>query len=165
MPPIPGLETALPVTEAYAHPEMLGRKVLILGGGLSGMELAIYLSSLGREAEIVEAAELNFGTNSCHSIAVLEQFKKRGIIARTQTAVERIETGRVFCRTADGELTLEADSLVNALGRRPLQKEASAYALCAPVFYPIGDCLAAGKVYEANRLGFNVAMDIGKKWL
>jgi NADPH-dependent 2,4-dienoyl-CoA reductase/sulfur reductase-like enzyme len=163
MPPIPGLELAVPVTEAYAHPEKLGQKVLILGGGLAGMELAIYLNSLGREAEIVEAAQLNFGSNTCHSVAVLEQFKKRGIAARTQTPVERIEAGKVFSRTADGELTLEADTLVNALGREPLQKEASAYALCAPVFYPIGDCLAAKTVYEANRLGFNVAMDIGKK--
>jgi pyruvate/2-oxoglutarate dehydrogenase complex dihydrolipoamide dehydrogenase (E3) component len=163
MPPIFGLELAVPVTEAYAHPEKLGRKVLILGGGLSGMELAIYLNSLGKDAEIVEAAELNFGTNTCHSIAVLEQFKKRGIIARTRTRVERIEAGRAFCRTVDSELILEADTLVNALGRRSLQKEASAYALCAPVFYPIGDCLSARTVYEANRLGFNVAMDIGKK--
>ena len=162
MPPIFGLELAVPVTEAYAHPEKLGRKVLILGGGLSGMELAIYLNSLGKDAEIVEAAELNFGTNTCHSIAVLEQFKKRGIIARTRTRVERIEAGRAFCRTVDSELILEADTLVNALGRRSLQKEASAYALCAPVFYPIGDCLSARTVYEANRLGFNVAMDIGK---
>jgi 2,4-dienoyl-CoA reductase-like NADH-dependent reductase (Old Yellow Enzyme family)/thioredoxin reductase len=163
MQPIPGLELAVPVTEAYVRPEKLGQKVLILGGGLAGMELAIYLNSLGKEAEIVEAAKLNFGTNTCHSSAVLEQFKKRGITARTQTSVERIEAGKAFCRTADGELTLEADTLVNALGRKPRQVEASAYALCAPVFYPIGDCLAAKTVYEANRLGFNVAMDIGKK--
>jgi 2,4-dienoyl-CoA reductase-like NADH-dependent reductase (Old Yellow Enzyme family)/thioredoxin reductase len=163
LPPIPGLELAVPVTEAYSHPEKLGQKVLILGGGLAGMELAIYLSSLGKDAEIVEAAMLNFGTNTCHSGAVLEQFKKHGIIARTQTLVEHIEASKAFCSTADGELTLEADTLVSALGRKPLQKEASAYALCAPVFYPIGDCLAAKTVYEANRLGFNVAMDIGKK--
>jgi hypothetical protein len=51
---------------------------------------------------------------------------------------------------------------VNALGRLPLQEEAAAFGLAAPVFYPIGDCLAAKNVYEANRLGFNVAMDIGK---
>jgi 2,4-dienoyl-CoA reductase-like NADH-dependent reductase (Old Yellow Enzyme family)/thioredoxin reductase len=162
-PPIPGLELAVPVTEAYAHPEKLGQKVLILGGGLAGMELAIYLNALGKDAEIVEAAQLNFGTNTCHASAVLEQFKKRGITARTQTPVERIEAGKAFCRTSDAELALEADTLVNAMGRKPLQKEASAYALCAPVFYPIGDCLAAKTVYEANRLGFNVAMDIGKK--
>ena len=68
----------------------------------------------------------------------------------------------VKCETPDGELVIEADTVVNALGRKPLQKEASAYALCAPVFYPIGDCLAAKNVYEANRLGYNVAMDIGK---
>ena len=66
------------------------------------------------------------------------------------------------CLSAEGEETLPADSVVNALGRKPLQEAAAAFASCAPVFYPIGDCLAAKNVYEANRLGFNVAMDIGK---
>ena len=41
-------------------------KVLILGGGLSG-ELAIYLNSPGKDAEIVEAAERT-GTNTCHPL-------------------------------------------------------------------------------------------------
>jgi len=162
MPSIPGLEYTIPVTEAYENPEKLGRKVLILGGGLAGTELAIYLHSLGKEAEVIEAAELNFGTNTCHASAVLEQFGKQNIPAHTKTVVTRIEAGKVICSTADGEVVYEADSLVNSLGRKPLQKAASAYALCAPTFYPIGDCLAAKTVYEANRLGFNVAMDIGK---
>jgi len=65
-------------------------------------------------------------------------------------------------RNAGGGDHPEADSIVNALGRLPLQEEAAAFGLAAPVFYPIGDCLAAKNVYEANRLGFNVAMDIGK---
>ena len=163
MPEIPGLEHTVEVTEAYAQPEALGKKVLILGGGMAGTELAVYLQSLGRIPVVVEAAKtLNFANNSCHRSAVLEQLRKRGIETRTETRVKAIEGGRVLCETPEGELALEADSIVNALGRTPLQEEAAAFGLAAPVFYPIGDCLAAKNVYEANRLGFNVAMDIGK---
>ena len=163
MPDIPGLERTVEVTKAYSAPEALGKKVLILGGGMAGTELAIYLQSLGREAVVIEAEKtLNFVNNSCHRSAVLEQLRKRGIEARTQTRVKAIDGNRVLCETPEGEIALEADSIVNALGRAPLQEEAAAFGLAAPVFYPIGDCLAAKNVYEANRLGFNVAMDIGK---
>ena len=163
MPKIPGLESTVPVTEAYAAPEKLGQKVLVLGGGMAGTELAIYLKNLGREPMVVEMAKsLNFATNTCHASAVTEQIAKLNIPVKLETKVASIAGGTVTCETADGTVTFEADSVVNALGRLPLQEEAAAYALCAPTFYAIGDCLAAKTVYEANRLGYNVAMDIGK---
>ena len=137
--------------------------MVVLGGGMAGTELAIYLKGLGKDAEVVEMApRLNFANNSCHSSAVMEQLQKLSIPARTGTKVTAVEKGAVKCVSAEGELTLPADTVVNALGRTPLQESAAAFAPCAPVFYPIGDCLAAKNVYEANRLGFNVAMDIGK---
>lgn len=163
MPPIPGLEKAIPVTEAYSSPEKLGNKVVILGGGMAGTELSVYLHSLGKEPTVAEMADkLNFASNTCHAIAVNEQLTQRGITVHTGAKVTAVKDGSVECETADGTITLEADSVVNALGRLPLQDEAAAYALSAPVFYAIGDCLAAKTIYEANRLGYNVAMDIGK---
>ena len=137
--------------------------VAIIGGGMAGTELAIYLNELGRESAVAEMADkLNFATNTCHASAVNEQLTARGISVYTGAKVIAVKDGCVECETADGVITLEADSVVNALGRTPLQEEASAYALCAPIFYPIGDCLAVKNIYEANRLGYNVAMDIGK---
>ena len=163
MPEIPGLENTLPVTEAYAAPEKLGEKVLILGGGMAGTELAVYLHSLGKEAVVMEAAkQLNFANNSCHRSAVMEQLRKRGIEVHTEAKVIGLAPGSVSVETPGGILTIAGDSVVNALGREPLQEEAAAFGLTAPVFYAIGDCLAAKNVYEANRLGFNVGMDIGK---
>jgi len=162
-PPIPGLENAVPVTAAYAHPEKLGETVLILGGGMAGTELAVYLRGLGKVPVVVEMAEkLNFANNSCHASAVTEQLGKLDIPVHTGTKVISVTPECAVCETPHGELNLTADSIVNALGRRPRQAEAAAFGLCAPVFYPIGDCLAAKNVYEANRLGYNVAMDIGK---
>ncbi len=165
-PGIPGLENAVEVTEAYARPDRLGKKVLILGGGMAGTELAIYLRSLGKEAEIAEmGGSLNFANNSCHAAAVTERLAGLKVTVHTGAKVEKVTADGAVCRGGNGELTLTADSVVNALGRAPLQERAAAFAVCAPVFYAIGDCLAAKNVYEANRLGFNVAMDIGKRKL
>ena len=164
MPDIPGIEGTAAVTEAYRRPEALGKKVLILGGGMAGTELAVYLNGLGREAVVIEAEKtLNFANKFCHRSAVMEQLRKRQIEVHTGTRVKAVTGGTVVCETPEGELTLAGDSVVNALGRVPLQEEAAAFGLTAPVFYAIGDCLAAKNVYEANRLGFNVGMDIGKQ--
>ncbi len=163
MPNIPGIEKAIPVTEAYANPEKLGKKTIVLGGGMAGTELAIYLNELGKESAVAEMADkLNFATNTCHATAVNEQLTKRGIPVYTGAKIVAIKDGCVECETTDGIITLEADSVVNALGRLPLHDEATSYALSAPIFYAIGDCLAVKNIAEANRLGYNVAMDIGK---
>ena len=163
MPPIPGLESTVPVTEAYANPEALGQKVVILGGGMAGTELSVYLHSLGKEPVVVEMADkLNFGNNSTHAIGVNEQLTNRKIAIHLDTKVTAVQNGRVEYETAEGRGTMDADSIVNALGRIPLQSEAASYAMSAPVFYAIGDCLAAKTMYEANLLGYNTVMDIGK---
>ena len=43
-------------------------------------------------------------------------------------------------------------------------KAAAAFAQAAPLFFQVGDCLNARTIAEANRLGFNAAMDIGTRW-
>ena len=130
---------------------------------MAGTELAIYLRSFGKEPVVVEMEKrLNFANNGCHGSAAQEQLRKLDIPVHTETKATAVTPEGVLCETPTGTLTLPADSVVNALGRTPLQEEAAAFGLCAPVFYPIGDCVAAKNVYEANRVGYNVAMDIGK---
>ena len=54
----------------------------------------------------------------------------------------------------------EADTVIFATGRQPLQAEADALRFCAPEFYQIGDCFIARNVLEATRMGFAVGRDI-----
>jgi pyruvate/2-oxoglutarate dehydrogenase complex dihydrolipoamide dehydrogenase (E3) component len=55
-PPIPGIDgpNVLPAEEAYVHPEKAGKKVAILGGGLVGIALGLYLAILGRDGAVIE---------------------------------------------------------------------------------------------------------------
>ena len=65
---------------------------------------------------------------------------------------------------AEGEVKIDADTVIYAVGMKGKQEEAKAFALSAPIFYQIGDCLFPKNIYEANRLGYNAAMDIGQYW-
>lgn len=92
VPAVPGIDNpnVLGAEEAYCHPEKTGDRVVILGGGLVGVELAIFISGLGRRVTIIEMMEtLSDGGNPVHGLALINEIKKYAIQASTSTrAVE-----------------------------------------------------------------------------
>ena len=166
-PPVEGIDGPGVVRseQAFAVPDKLGERVVILGCGLVGAELGIYLSSLGKKVEIVElAGAVNLGTNHLCGTAIELEFQKYGIAPHFHTSVKQIMPNGVICEGTKGSFTLEADHVVNAAGRTPHRAEAVALNLCAPTFCQVGDCLTVSSIGEANRLAFSAAMDIGKKF-
>ena len=79
------------------HPDKVGATAVILGGGLAGIELAIFLAGLGRKITIVEMMEaLSDGGNPVHGLALTNEIKRYGVEVRTATlAVEVNERGVV----------------------------------------------------------------------
>jgi 2,4-dienoyl-CoA reductase-like NADH-dependent reductase (Old Yellow Enzyme family)/thioredoxin reductase len=154
--------------DVYYNPEKAGKNVVILGGGLVGCELGIYLASLGRRVTIVEMLDsLNDGGNMLQGLAIRLELKRLGIAAHLSTkALEITGQGLVACPAdgnGSGERTLfEADTVIYAVGQRPLREEAEALRFCAPEFYQIGDCLTPKNITEATRAAYNIARDIGR---
>ena len=166
VPDIPGIGggTVLKVTEAYSAPEKTGKRVVILGGGLAGCELAIYLGGLGREVTVLEMLpRLNFGDNFLHGQAVGIELDRVGVKICLETrAVEVTETG-VRGETKAGKEFFEADTVIVALGFSAKRSEADELRLCAPEFHQIGDCLSVKTIYEATRTAYHIAMGIGER--
>ncbi|MBN2239859.1 MAG: FAD-dependent oxidoreductase [Dehalococcoidales bacterium] len=166
VPNIPGISGAIVIgaEELYISPDKAGKKVVVLGGGLVGIELAIYLGDLGREVTIMEMLpKLNVGDNTLQGQAVGLQIDRLGIkVALSTKAVEINEQG-VLGENAEGRKLFEADTVVCAVGRLPRWDEADELRFCAPEYHQLGDCLAAKTVYEATRTAYNIAMDIGER--
>ena len=155
VPKIPGVERAVPAEEMYEHPEKAGERVVILGAGLVGTEMAVYLNGLGRKVTVLEmASRINDGGNSLQLSALNVQLRHSDISMVFNTrAVEITEKGVVGEK--DGERSLfEADTVVCAVGMRARRDEAFALSACAPEFYQIGDCLAATNVRDATRSAY-----------
>jgi 2,4-dienoyl-CoA reductase-like NADH-dependent reductase (Old Yellow Enzyme family)/thioredoxin reductase len=97
IPNIPGIhgKNVLGAEEAYYNPERVGKNVVIIGGGLVGIELGIFLSGLGRKVTIIEMMDaLNDGGNPIHALALVNEINKYGIQVSTATrAVEINEKG------------------------------------------------------------------------
>jgi pyruvate/2-oxoglutarate dehydrogenase complex dihydrolipoamide dehydrogenase (E3) component len=93
IPAIPGIEggNVLGAEDAYRHPEKTGATVLVLGGGLAGIELAIFLSSLGRTVTVMEMMEtLSDGGNPVHGLALINEIKRYAIQVTTSTRAAEI---------------------------------------------------------------------------
>ena len=167
IPPIPGVDgkNVLGAVEAYTRGDELTGKTVILGGGLVGLELGIYLKNMDKDVVVVEMLDkLNCGDNSVHEVGVLAEIERNGLETHTSTRAVKIDENGVTCEGPDGEVFFPADQVVIAAGLKGRQKEAAAFAQAAPLFYQIGDCLTATNIYEANRLGFNAAWDLGARW-
>ena len=73
-----------------------------------------------------------------------------------------IRTKRGVSLTAEGEQLYPADTVIYAVGQRPLAEEAEQFHFCAPEFYTIGDCVTPATIYQATSQAFYAARDIGR---
>lgn len=163
VPAIPGIGHAVGAADVYKNPGIAGQKVVILGGGLVGTELAIYLGDLGRDVSIVEMLpNYNVGDNILHGMAIGIELNRLGTVLALGTRAVEINDRGVVGENSDGRTLFEADTVVNALGMLPRHDEAEELRFCAPVFHQIGDCLAAKNIYEATRMAHQTALDIGQ---
>jgi 2,4-dienoyl-CoA reductase-like NADH-dependent reductase (Old Yellow Enzyme family)/thioredoxin reductase len=148
----------------YLSPEKAGHKIVILGGGLVGSELAIHLGDMGRDVTILEMLPaLNAGDNIFQGMSINVELSRLDTHIATGTKAIEITDKGVLGEDAEGQKFFEADTVICALGLLPLREEADALRLCAPEFYQIGDCSAARNIYEATRTAHQIAADIGRK--
>jgi pyruvate/2-oxoglutarate dehydrogenase complex dihydrolipoamide dehydrogenase (E3) component len=165
LPAIPGIDGPhiIHAEDLYLSPQKAGHKVVILGGGLVGSELAIYLGSLGREVTIMEMLPgLTAGDNTLQGQAIGLEIDRLGIKLVLGTRAVEINKQGVMGEKKEGRQFFAADTVVCALGRLPRWAEVEELRFLAPEFHQLGDCLAAKNVFEATRTAHHIALDIGE---
>jgi pyruvate/2-oxoglutarate dehydrogenase complex dihydrolipoamide dehydrogenase (E3) component len=162
VPPIKGIETAVPALAVYDDGVTLGRRIVMVGGGLVGCETGLHLAKTGHEVTVVEmldrAANESYGM---YREALLLEMERVGMSVLTGTkCLEIAATGvQVEHRDATREW-LAADTVVFALGMRPNETLALKEALGDVPYAEVGDCVRAAKVDSAIKEGFLAAMGI-----
>jgi pyruvate/2-oxoglutarate dehydrogenase complex dihydrolipoamide dehydrogenase (E3) component len=123
IPPIDGLAQARPWTNRDATTATeVPERLLVLGGGVVGVEMAQAWSSLGSNVALVEAEDRLLATEEPFaSEQVSAGLERSGVEVRTgakATAVTRGEAGKVSLQL-EGGAELRGDELLVAVGRRP----------------------------------------------
>ena len=130
-PPIPGLDLPNVVTSDellddphFTQTDSLAKEILIIGGGVIGVEFASVFSSFGCHVTIVEAMERILPTMDREISQSLNMvLKKRGVSIHTGAMVEKLEqdeNGLVCHFTEKGKAqAVPAQQVLVAIGRRP----------------------------------------------
>lgn len=122
VPPIPGVaenEHVWSSTEALAATE-LPSSIIIIGGGVIGMEFATLFMELGVPVTVIEALPNILPNIDPEIVSLLRaRYEKAGIAFHTSARVQSIEGGLVHYQPVEGpEQTLEADKILVCVGRR-----------------------------------------------
>ena len=117
VPPIPGIKDNPAVwdsTDALNATE-LPKSIIIVGGGVIGMEFATLYHELGIPVTVIEALPTILPNLDPEVVTVLaDKYKKSGITILTETRVESINGNEL---TANGQ-KLAADKILVSVGRR-----------------------------------------------
>jgi dihydrolipoamide dehydrogenase len=123
IPPIPGLrEIAAWTNREATTAERVPERLIILGGGVVGCELAQAWSSLGSKVTVVEALpRLLAGEEPFVSEQLAESLRDRGVEVRVDSkAVEAARDDRgTFTLTLEPGGRIDGDELLVAVGRKP----------------------------------------------
>ena len=123
IPPIEGIgETEYwTSTEALSAPELPG-SILIIGGGVIGMEFAGFYSVMGVDVTVVEMIPKILGPMDSEVSSLLQQeCEKAGVKFFLQAKVVSLHTGAVTIETYEGQReVLEAERILLSTGRRPI---------------------------------------------
>ena len=125
--PIPGAELAMSSDDALAM-DSLPSSVVIIGGGVIGMEFASVFSALGAKVTVVEfCKEILPPFDPELAKRLRTALSRRGIDIVVGAAVNKIEQKdghlAVTYTGKRGDVTIEAEKAIMAVGRRPVVPE------------------------------------------
>lgn len=158
---IPGIDgpNVVEVVDAHLGAE-LGSRVVVAGGGLSGADLALELAQDGREVTVVEMAdEIARDMIVINRITLLRELAENGVRLLTDHTVTAVDDKGLTATGPDGEVHVDADTVVLAFGVRPATALTEALAGRDGVV-SVGDCVTPAKVGEAINAGFMAALTI-----
>jgi dihydrolipoamide dehydrogenase len=124
VPPIEGLsESEFWTSREALQSKELPASLVIIGGGVIGMEFASFFNSLGTQVQVVEMMDKILGPMDRElSVLLQAEYEKRGVkfyLAHKVTAVHGTEVSV----EKDGEaFTLHGDKVLLSVGRRPVTK-------------------------------------------
>ncbi|MCZ6852469.1 MAG: FAD-dependent oxidoreductase, partial [Gammaproteobacteria bacterium] len=120
VPPIDGLNAASPLTsDNLWELQTLPRRLLVLGGGPIGCELAQSFARLGSQVTLIDMeSALLPREDPDASTFIADVLRTEGVDVRLAHKAVRVADHCLFAETAQGEVAIEFDRILVALGRR-----------------------------------------------
>lgn len=129
VPPIPGVKEGLERGNILTNREILDLKevpasLVIVGGGVIGLEMASYFNSAGSKVTVIEMLDHIAGpTDREISDILMKNYQKKGVDFKLSSKVVEVKEDSVVFE-ADGQtLSIQADKVLLSIGRRPATQD------------------------------------------
>ena len=125
VPPIPGLKEGLESGMVLTNREILNlnyvpEELVVIGGGVIGLEMASYLNSAGSKTTIIEMLDHIGGDNDSELTKLLQkEYEKKGINFHLNSRVTGIDTNGVRFESNGESKFVPAEKVLLSVGRRP----------------------------------------------
>ena len=155
---VPGYERMIEACD-FLGGAPVGETVAVIGGGLTGCEIAYELALQGKKPLIVEMKDdLISQTGVClaNSSYLREWFALHKVPVYLETALKEVRDGEIVCTEKDGqELTLPCDSVISCAGYIPAPLVAKGHNVTL-----VGDCEQVGNLRSVIWRAYEAAMKI-----
>ena len=126
IPPITGLKEGIEKGNILTNREILNieeipKTLVIIGGGVIGLEMASYFTSAGSKVTVIEMLDHIAGnTDKEISEILMKNYQKKGVEFKLSSKVIEVKEGRVVFEAGGEQFTVEADKILASIGRRPV---------------------------------------------
>ena len=157
--PIPGADKAIEAVDFLLGNKTVGENVVIVGGGLTGCEIAYELYLQGKKPQIVEMMDdliVTKGICLANTSYLRDFFKTNNVPVHLEHKTAEIRDGEVVILDKDGNSkTIPADSVIMSVGYNP-----APLAKKSAHVHVIGDAKAVGNLRTVIWGAWDVAMKI-----
>jgi len=163
VPDIKGIENARHVSDIYFDPDIkLGDRIVIIGGGLVGVEAGMHLNTLGKHVTILERYDdIIRDSGGVYRIGLTEMLLEKPDIEIVISAqVKEIAASGVTYEVDGNSVTAPAETVLYAIGMQTDDKIYLDLYNKAPFVTLIGDAKKNGKVHDAVHAGYYAALDL-----
>ena len=158
MPPITGIDTTVLASDYLTHQATVGKKVVVIGAGLAGTEAACDIAGKDGDVTLVEMCpDILFTANHCLNNAqhLRKMVKDRGVKVEANAKVTNITPTSVTFERDGQTMTLECDTVLNAVGFRPNNQLEELLDEKYDEVAVIGDAVAPRKILTAIHEGYH----------
>ena len=154
-----GHERMVEAMEFLNGEKAVGHRVAVIGGGLTGCEIAYELALQGKEAVIIEMKNdlvAQKGVCLANSSYLREWFALHGVPVHLETILTAVHEDKVLCQDKDGKtIEIPCDSVISSVGYLPRPLEGKGRNI-----HFVGDCKQVGNVKTVVWGAYEAAMRI-----
>ena len=156
---VPGQERMIEAMDFLNGKVQVGQRVAVIGGGLTGCEIAYELALQGKEPVIVEMKNdlvAQKGVCLANSSYLREWFALHKVPVYLNTTLSAVEEDKVVCKDKDGgTVEIPCDSVIGSVGYRPAPLKSKGRNV-----HFVGDCQKVGNVRTVIWGAYEAAMKI-----